>query len=262
MDGMPPQPDLGSKRSETAWARPVSRLKPSDIPAGGIALNLDGHQVIGPLQGFGQMWLRTYRVRLSGVKVTPQQVIADWKANFPLFQPTQNHFYPTLTGILPGEILYINSVLPIGPGLPGIIPMKSGVMVLYADDELFTVMTPEGFPISGWNTFSAFEDDHCVVAQVQGLVRTSDPIYEFGFRYMGGEMEEDRTWFHVLLKLAEHWGVKGQVQFHKELLDPKVQWNHAGNIWKNAAIRTFFYILASPFRWMGNKIGHLRADGG
>lgn len=260
MDGIPLPPESASKRSESAWARPISRLKPSDIPNGGIALNLDGHQVVGPLQGFGRMWLRTYRVRLSGVQVTPQKVVEDWKANFPQFQPVENHFYPTLTGIRPGELIFINTRLPLGPGLPGLIPMKSGVMVLYADDEMFTVMTPEGFPISGYNTFSAYEEDNCVVAQVQGLMRTSDPIYEFGFRFMGGEIEEDRVWFHVLLKLAEHWGIKGQVQFHKVLVDSKVQWGNARNIWKNAAIRTFFYVLASPFRWVGQKLRRMNGS--
>jgi hypothetical protein len=146
--------------------------------------------------------------------------------------------------------VFINTTLPLAPGTPGIIPMKSGVMVLYSDEEMFTVMTPEGFPISGWNTFSAYEEDGCTVAQVQGLIRTTDPIYEMGFRWMGGENEEDKVWYHVLTTLAARWGVSGQVQFHKLLVDPKIQWNNGKNIWKNAAIRTFLYVLATPFRWI------------
>lgn len=250
----PTQESFSSGNRDAAWARPVSRLKPSDIPAGAIALNIDGRQVLGPLQGFGQMWQRTYRVRLSGIKVTPQEVIKDWKAKFPEFQPPENQFYPSMTGIFPGEVMFINTRLPVGPGMPGMIPMKSGVMILYADDEMFTVMTPEGFPISGWNTFSAFEEDGCTVAQIQGLLRTSDPIYEFGFRWMGGEREEDRIWVYVLTRLAEHWGVQGQVQYHKVQIDPRLQWSYARNIWKNAAIRTFFYVLATPFRWLGVRL--------
>jgi hypothetical protein len=249
----PTDPDGAAARRDMAWAPPVSHLKLSDVPSGAIALNLDGRQVLGPLQGFGPMWQRTYRVRLSGVKASPQEVLHDWKANFPRFQPPENQFYPTLTGISPGEVLFINTKLPVGPGLPGMIPLKSGVMILYSDDQMFTVMTPEGFPISGWNTFSSYEEDGCTVAQVQGLVRTSDPIYEFGFRWMGGESEEDRVWFHVLESLASRWGVNGQVQFHKMLIDPAVQWSYAHNIWKNAAIRTFFYVLATPLRWIANR---------
>jgi hypothetical protein len=196
------------------------------------------------------MWQRNYRVRLSGVKVSPSEVIKDWKENFAAYQPAHNHFYPPLTGVKPGEVFFIETKLPLAPGLPGMIPMKSGVMILFSDDTMFTVMTPEGFPISGWNTFSAYEEDGTTVAQIQGLLRTSDPIYEFGFRLMGGEAEEDRVWFHVLEKLAERWGVNGQVQFYKVLVDPKIQWKSARNVWKNAAIRSFAYILATPFRWM------------
>ncbi|NPV77182.1 MAG: hypothetical protein HPY59_12525 [Anaerolineae bacterium] len=236
-------------KSEASWAEPVSKLTIADVPAGAISLNLDGHQVVGPLQGFGPMWQRTYRVRLSGVQVSPEEVVRDWKENFARFQPSENQFYPSLAGIQPGEVIFINTRLIYFPGVRGLVPMKSGVMVLYSDPEMFTVMTPEGFPISGWNTFSAFIEDGCTVAQVQGLVRTTDPIYEFGFRFMGGEGAEDKVWFHVLEQLAKHWGVQGQVQFHKVLIDPCIQWSNAKNIWKNAAIRTFFYVLASPFRW-------------
>ncbi len=239
-------------REQAHWAPLVERLKVSEVPAGGLALNLDGHQMVSPLQGFGRMFRRTYRVRLEGAAPTPAQVVEDWKANFAVFQPPQNQFYPPLTGIKPGEVVFINTRLPPAPGMPGLIPMKSGVMILYSDDEQFTVMTPEGFPISGWNTFSAYEEDGCVVAQVQGLIRASDPIYEFGFRYMGGEREEDKTWFAVLENLAARWGVKGRVTLERTLVDPNLQWKFARNVWKNAAIRTFFYILATPFRWVAN----------
>jgi hypothetical protein len=198
------------------------------------------------------MWQRTYRVRLSGVQVSPEEVVQDWKEKLPHFMPPSARFYPSLTGIRPGEFIFINTTLPLAPGTPGIIPMKSGVMVLYADRQMFTVMTPEGFPISGWNSFSAYTEDGATVAQVQGLIRTSDPIYEFGFSLMGGEREEDHVWFTVLANLAERWGVKGQVQFHKVLIDPKPQWKYASNVWKNAAIRTFFYVLGAPFRALGS----------
>ncbi len=255
MENNPPTSDGPQRGGEPGarqgnWAGPVSKLKVGDVPAGAIAFNLDGRQLTGPMQGFGPMWQRTYHVRLSGVKVTPAEVIRDWKENFANFQPPQNHFYPPLTGVKPGEVVFINTTLPIAPGTPGIIPMKSGVLVLYSDDEQFTVMTPEGFPISGWNTFSAYEEEGCTVAQVQALIRTSDPIYELGYRFMGGENEEDKVWFHVLEMLAARWGLKGQVQFRKELIDPRIQWKYAKNIWKNAAIRTFFYVLATPFRWL------------
>jgi hypothetical protein len=34
------------------------------------------------------------------------------------------------------------------------------------------------------------------------------------------------------------------------LIDPKVQWGQAKNIWQNAAIRTVVYALGTPVRWL------------
>src|SRR5512143_1907904 len=144
---------------DDAWAKPITRLSVTDVPSGAIAINVQGRQVISPLQGFGQLWQKTYRVRLPGLAMTPAEVMQVWKAEFPSFQPSDSQFYPPMTGIEPGKVIFINLNLPIAPGMPNLIPVDSGVMVLYADDEMFTVMTPEGFPISGWNTFSVAEEE-------------------------------------------------------------------------------------------------------
>ena len=42
--------------------------------------------------------------------------------------------------------------------LPGGMKVKTGVMVLYADEESFTLMTPEGHMFAGWITFSAYQE--------------------------------------------------------------------------------------------------------
>ncbi len=238
-----------SSRDAANWAQPISRLKVSDVPIGATNLNIDGRQITSPLQGFGRLWQRTYRVRLSGAQVTPAQVVAVWKENLGKFQMPNNRFYPSVAGVKPGEVVFINSTLPVWPGSQGLIPVAVGVLVLYADDEMFTVMTPEGHPVSGWNTFSAYEEDGATVAQVQGLVRASDPIYEFGYRFMGGETAEDKVWFGALESLAANWSIIGQVQFQKSLIDPRIQWSQWTNIWNNAAIRTTLYIIAAPLRW-------------
>ncbi len=81
--------------------------------------------------------------------------------------------------------------------------MTSGVMILYSDETLFSVMTPEGFPVAGWNNFSVFEEEGGLVAQVQSFERASDPIYEFGFVVMGGAKRQEFIWVHVLTELAE-----------------------------------------------------------
>jgi hypothetical protein len=245
------QPDEGKSR-ETAWARPVSKLTVSDVPAGAINLNVEGRQVVGALQGFGQMWQKTYRVRLPGVTLTPAEVMRIWKAEFPKFQPPDSRFYPSMTGVQPGTIMFIDLALPVAPSLPNVIPVASGVMILYADDETFTVMTPEGFPVSGWNTFSVFEDDGCVVAQIQSIDRATDPIYEFGTILMGGARRQEENWMYVLTALAAHFGIKGQVQMHTVCVDPRRQWSEAKNIWHNAGVRTILYRMTAPLRWVRN----------
>ena len=42
--------------------------------------------------------------------------------------------------------------------MPGGLKLSTGVLVLYADEESFTLMTPQGHMFAGWITFSAFDD--------------------------------------------------------------------------------------------------------
>ena len=228
---------------EKSWARPVSRLKVTETPAGAINLNLEGRQVMSPLQGFGPLWQKTYRIRLPGVTATPVEIMKVWKERFPEFQPPGNRFYPSVAGVQPGEIIFIESSVSPRPGvLPG-IPVASGVMVLYADDESFTVMTPQGFPESGWNTFSVYSQEGETWAQVQSMCRATDPVFEFGFRFMGGSRFQEETWQYVLTSLAAHFKVTGeQVQMTRVCVDPKLQWSQARNVWHNAMIRSMLYM--------------------
>jgi hypothetical protein len=237
---------------DNAWAPPTPRMTVTDAPGGAMNLNVEGRQPASPLQGFGQLWQKTFKVRLSGVGMTPDQVMEVWKANFPKFQPPENRFYPSMSGIQPGSVLLIQAKVPPFPGMPSMLPVATGVMVLYADEESFTVMCPEGHPLAGWNTFSAYEEDGTVVAQVLEQSRASDPLYELFNRYLGSSAQQDKIWIHVLTSLAEHLGVKGQVVMNRTLIDPSVQWSEAKNIWKNAAIRTVFYVAATPVRWLND----------
>ncbi len=221
-------------RDAANWAQPVSRLKVAAAPAGAINLNVEGKQVVGPLQGFGQLWQKTYRVRLNGARVTPAEVVAFWKQHLPDLMPANSRFYPSVTGIRPGEVVLINARLP---GVP--TPVSTGVLILYADDESFTVMTPEGHPESGFNTFSAFVDQDVTLAQIQSLARANDPVYEFGFRFLGGSKQQERIWRHVLTQLAAHFNaIAPEVQLSKVRVDNRLQWSQAKNIWHNALIRT------------------------
>ena len=145
------QEDRTSSRDAEHWAAPVSKLEVGDVPSGAVSLNVDGRHVVGPLQGFGQLWQKTYRVQLADVQVTPDEVVALLKQKLPEFMPDNSRFYPSVTGVKPGEVVLINATLP---GVPGGI--ATGVLVMYSDDESFTLMCPEGHPESGWNTFSSY----------------------------------------------------------------------------------------------------------
>jgi hypothetical protein len=219
----------------------------SDAPAEAVNLNVEGRRVAGALQGFGRLWQKTYSVRLTGAAVTPQEVVRVWKEEFPAFHPPQNRFYPSTSGVAPGEVMLINA------SVQG-MPVYTGVMVLYADEESFTVMTAEGLPEAGWNTFSAYEDeDGTTVAEVRSLARASDPIYEIGFRLFGSTAQE-KIWTHVLTSLAARFGVSVGVQLQKACVDPTLQWSRAGNVWLNASARSVLYTIISPLRWGRSRL--------
>jgi hypothetical protein len=104
------------------------------------------------------------------------------------------------------------------------------------------------------NTFSAFVDDGAVVAQVQCLVRPSDPLYEISARMGVLYRTEDNFWRHTVEALGAHFGVTSQAIITTELIDPSVQWSAAGAVWHNAAVRTGLHMLGAPFRWIGKRL--------
>jgi hypothetical protein len=107
---------------------------------------------------------------------------------------------------------------------------------------------------TGLITFSADDDEGVVVAQVQALVRASDPVYEMSFRLGFGHKAEDAFWLATLQNLAARFGVNTQARSEVALIDPRMQWSHARNIWHNAAIRTGVYYFGAPFRWARKKL--------
>src|SRR5215203_4978192 len=228
-------------RDAAFWAQRVERLEVSDVPEGAANVNVQGRREVGALQGFGQLWQKTYRVRLAGIETKPEEVVQVWKERFPEFQPPNSRFYPSMAGVVPGEVLFISASV-------GGMPVYTGVRVIYADEESFTVMTPEGHPESGWNTFSAYQDeDGTTVAQIQSLARANDPIYEMAFRIVGATTQE-WIWTHVLKSLAAHFGVNEPVSLEKACVDPKLQWSQAKNVWQNAGARSMLYRMVGAGR--------------
>lgn len=241
-----PQQEAKPRDSEY-WAKPVSTMKLSDVTPGAVNLNVDGRHAVGALQGFGQMWQKTYRTRLTGSQTTPAEVIKMWKEHFPEFWPKGNYFYAPSAGIVPGETALINARVP-----GNLTIISTGIRVIYADDESFTFMNPEGHMFAGWVTFSAHQEDDDTLVQVQVLIRANDPIYEIGFRLGLMHRIEDSNWYHTLKSLAARFGAEAEVQKQVVCVDPKVQWSYAKNIWYNAGIRTALYTVTTPVRWVRN----------
>ena len=130
----------------------------------------------------------------------------------------------------------------------------SGVVVLYADDESFTYMTPEGHPFSGWITFSSYADeDGATVAQAQLLIRANDPIYEL-MMPLGLHKLEDLTWQRALGRVADHFGADGRVETRVTCVDPRRQWRRYANVRHNALVLSALHAAAAPLRWIRRQI--------
>jgi len=236
-----PVPDESTAREATNWAKAVSRLNVSEVPEGAMNLNVEGRRLASPIQGFGKMWQKTYQIRIPTAKVSAVDLVETWKQNFPDFWPEGNQFYGPLTGIAPGEVAVLNMTLP------GKMKLSTGVMVLYADEESFTLMTPEGHMFAGWITFSATEVEDETVAQAQVLMRASDPIFELGLT-LGGHKQENVFWEETLTNVAKRFGHEGDVDTAVVCVDQKRQWGRWRNIWQSSAIRSTFYMFGAPGR--------------
>jgi hypothetical protein len=60
------------------------------------------------------------------------------------FWPKRNRFFAPLAGIAPGEVAVVDV------SMPGRIKLSTGVLVMYADEESFTLMTPQGHMFADW----------------------------------------------------------------------------------------------------------------
>ncbi len=228
-------------RDEGSWAASVSRLRVDQVPLGVRGINVAGRRLTGPVQGFGKMWQKTYRVELPA-SVEPVAVIAEWKAHFPDFWPAGNAFHGSLTGISPGDVALLSLTMP------GHVTLSTGVMVLYADEDSFTLMTPQGHMFCGWITFSAERVPGATRVQAQVLMRAGDPVYELGLA-LGGHRKEDAFWCHTLAAVADRLGSPGaRVRVQTVVVDNRRQWRRAGNLWHNAMIRSVVDLAGAPVR--------------
>ena len=239
----------GTARDHGNWADPVARL--STTATGASVDTVTGRRAAGPIQGFGQLWQKTFRVRLEGTSHTPADVVAHWKAAFPSFWPPGSTFYAPLAGIAPGEVALFE--VQAVPGAP--LRMSTGILVIYADDESFAFMTSEGHALAAWITFSAYREGDVTIAQAQALERTSDPFIELTY-LLGANRQNDRFWERTMANLATSLGVIEPVITTERLcVDSRRQWRHARNIRHTAALGMTVGMLRAPGRWLRRRGG-------
>jgi hypothetical protein len=230
-----------------AWAHPVSSLATTAVSPDDA---VTGRRVAGPVHGFGQMWQKTLRVRLENGGTSPREVIATWKERFPTFGPRSVKFYAPLAGIAPGEVALLE-IAPL-PGAP--VRLSTGVMVIYADDESFTFMTPEGHTLSAWITFSAHDDGGVTVAQIQILERPSDPLDDLAYR-LGGSRMQTRFWEATLIALARYLGTSEPgVETTVVCVDRQRQWRYVRNLRHSATIHSMMRTATAPGRWVASRV--------
>ena len=229
------------------WAAKVDRL--DVVQRDGVrGTNVAGRRLTGPVQGFGKMWQKTYRLAV-GTAVTPEQAITTWKAHFPEFWPAGNRFAGALTGISPGDVALLD--LAIGGG----VKLSTGVFVLYADEESFTLMTPQGHMFAGWITFSAENAAGGTVIQAQVLMRANDPLYELGMMF-GGHRKEDVFWAETLTALGRYLQAGDlTVTTRTVCVDSSRQWRNISNVWHNSMVRSMLQTLAAPVTALRRRRG-------
>jgi hypothetical protein len=229
------------------WATPVERLRFPPLPKDAINVNAEGRRPTGPMKGFGALWRRTYTIGLVNSTATPAEVVRVWKERFGSFWPPSGRFYGADKPIEAGDVALLNLAGPAG------ITIATGILVIYADDESFCFISAEGHMFGGMITFSARREKGTTVAQVQALLRASDPLFEIATRLGLTTKPEDQFWQGALKNLAAYFGVEGQpVSQQAVLLDPSLQWSEVKNIWYNGGIRCALYM---PVHWLRRQSG-------
>lgn len=218
------------------------RLPRPPAIAGKRALNVEGRRPNWPENGFGQMWEKTYTMRLSPTAPQPEEVIATWKKHFTEFWPPGNDFHMHRR-MKPGEVGSAHL------SMPGGVKLRTGMVVLDSGPRSFTLITPQGHMFAGNISFTADREQGQTVVRTHMTMRSSDPVYELGLMLRGHGAEDD-FWRETLVNLGGHFGEQRPVTVRRTLLDPRRKWRHATNTWHNAGIRTVLYKLTAPLRWL------------
>jgi hypothetical protein len=224
-ENAPATPAEPQPRDAGGWAPKVDRLTETNV--GSPAVNVVGRRLTGPIQGFGKMWRKTYRMDI-GPGIAPQDAIATWKEHFAEFWPEGSRFEAPLTGISPGEV----ALLDVGVG--GGVRLSTGVFVLYAERA------------GGGDGSQEARAGRSTVVQTQVLMRANDPLYELAMS-LGGHRKEDEFWVQTMTALAKYLGAPPvTVHTRTVCIDPRRQWGNAGAVWHNSMVRTALQRVSAP----------------
>ena len=211
------------------------------LPTDALAINADARMPTEPDDGFGQLWRKRYRLRLDGATISSAEAISYWREHYGEFWPEGNRFYAPVAGLKEGEVALADLEMPGGTRL------STGVIVAGVDDSSFRFVTPQSHAFAAVITFSAYPESGIPVAQVEIVMRAMDPLFELGLMF-GGHRREDRFWLETLAALGKSVGVQTLPQMESEILDRRRHWRKAGNIVRNAYIRTGLYMMTRPLR--------------
>lgn len=230
-----PVRELGGSFATTGWMSPMSTLSVGPLPPGVRTLNVNGRRPCGVFRGFGTLWQKTYRLRLPAGTATPEAAFAILRSDLPALQPPSNQFYVAGGSMAPGSVVLISAKV-MG------MPVRTGVVVMYADEQEFSLLTAQGHPESGWVTFSAGYDGgepgRDVIVRIQSLARASDPMFEFALRFLGAGKVQEGIWRHVLTALAARFDVPAEVSVEKQVLSGKFLWPNVWNLRYNSGAWT------------------------
>ncbi len=237
-----------SKVSLPGWAISLDRLTLAAMPPSAMNINVEGRRLAGPVQGFGRLWEKRYRLHLAQAELAPREIVAIWRAEFPDFWPEGNFLFPSANApIAPGTTALLNL------SMPGGLVLATGLMVVHADDTSFSFMTAQGHILSGWITFSCAKLGDSTYIEVHPLFRSADPLMEMGFR-LGAARQEDRFWHESLTRFALRLGTHGDVAQRDVLHDDRVQWKRMANLRFSAALSSSAYMPVYLLKkWFGSK---------
>lgn len=237
------------------WTAPIRVAQCEFAPKSATNRNVHGRKLTSPLDGFGRMWLRTYRILLPASKAPSVEVMQQWKQKFSNYWPPGNAFYTPDKGIFPGAVGLINLTMPLG------LKLATGAVVIYEDESSFTLMTVQGHMFSGFINFSVFSEGEKTIVQTQALIRPNDLLYEMSFWFGFGPKAEDQFWADTLRNLAAAVldnpdagaTIETPVELSSELIDRQIQWRAFTNIFYNAGIHSAIYQFTKPLRKMRNE---------